>query len=137
LPAVFRAARATNSQRNNFSFAAARSSIKLFFLNSQTPFPQFATTPLHLVPFPLDTTVTPAQQFRNVGRFLRALGLSRRAAQLRENRRCNTCPVSPFSALTRSVTFAVIGCAPTHPVPSTTTAGVPAVATFCAPFRRH
>jgi hypothetical protein len=85
--------------------------------------------------------LTPQSPRRNnfatlVGFFARSTEFHR-AAQLRENRRCNTCPVSPFSALTRSVTFAVIGCAPTHPAPSTKTAGVPAVAISCGLFRRH
>jgi hypothetical protein len=58
-------------------------------------------------------------------------------ARLREILECNIFPDSPFNVSTRSVTFAVIGCVPTHPAPSMKTAGVPAVATFCVLSRRH
>jgi hypothetical protein len=50
--------------------------------------------------------------------------------------RCSICLVSRFSASTRCVTCAAIGCAPTLQDPSPTTAVAPVAATCCAPSRR-
>src|SRR5579871_5295720 len=88
---------------------------KLVFLIIKHLFLSLEQYPYILCCFPL----TPQSPRRNnlatlVG-FFALVGCLCRVARLREIRRCNTCPALRFNVSTRSVTFAVIGCVPTHP----------------------
>lgn len=99
------------------------------------------TRPLYLVVFTVDTTDASPHNARILfwlGRDfpVRCGCASRRALTAGGKCRCSICLVSPFSASMRCVTCAAIGCAPTRPARSATTAGAHAAAICCGRCRR-